>query len=90
VVGALAARGAAEYLVLTSGLACWWERFFLLFGLLRFGWVANFISIPVMRGFIQGLMWMTIIGQVQRCWRSRQVTGISLPRSRPSCNRGSK
>jgi SulP family sulfate permease len=64
VVGALAARGAAEYVVLTSGLALLVGAFFLLFGLLRFGWVANFISIPVMRGFIQGLMWMTIIGQV--------------------------
>ena len=28
------------------------------------GWVASFISAPVMRGFIEGLVYVTIIGQV--------------------------
>ena len=28
------------------------------------GWVASFISTPVMRGFIEGLVYVTIIGQV--------------------------
>jgi MFS superfamily sulfate permease-like transporter len=28
------------------------------------GWVAAFIPTPVMRGFIEGLVWVTIIGQV--------------------------
>src|SRR5262249_29299311 len=38
--------------------------FFLLFGALRMGWVAAFIPAPVMRGFIEGLVLVTIIGQV--------------------------
>jgi MFS superfamily sulfate permease-like transporter len=38
--------------------------FFLLFGALRMGWVAAFIPTPVMRGFIEGLVCVTIIGQV--------------------------
>jgi len=31
---------------------------------MRMGWVAAFISTPVMRGFIEGLVYVTIIGQV--------------------------
>jgi Sulfate permease and related transporters (MFS superfamily) len=37
---------------------------FLLLGALRMGWVAAFIPTPVMRGFIEGLVCVTIIGQV--------------------------
>src|SRR5262249_30632834 len=35
----------------------------LCFGLIRMGWVASFIPSPVMRGFIEGLVYVTIIGQ---------------------------
>src|SRR5262249_20713797 len=35
-----------------------------LFGVLRMGWVAAFIPTPVMRGFIEGLVFVTILGQV--------------------------
>jgi sulfate permease, SulP family len=31
---------------------------------MRMGWVASFIPMPVMRGFIEGLVYVTIIGQV--------------------------
>src|SRR5262249_13218010 len=34
------------------------------FGVMRMGWVASFIPTPVMRGFIEGLVYVTIIGQV--------------------------
>jgi MFS superfamily sulfate permease-like transporter len=37
---------------------------FLLVGALRMGWVAAFIPTPVMRGFIEGLVCVTIVGQV--------------------------
>ncbi|KWV41785.1 hypothetical protein AS026_21615 [Rhizobium altiplani] len=63
-VGAIAARGAAEYNGLTSTLAILIGALFLLFGALRMGWVAAFIPTPVMRGFIEGLVCVTIIGQV--------------------------
>ena len=63
-VGALVAHGSAEFNALTSTLAILIGVFFLLFGALRMGWVAAFIPTPVMRGFIEGLVWVTIIGQV--------------------------
>ena len=63
-VGAIAAQGTAEFNALTSTLAILIGAFFLLFGALRMGWVAAFIPTPVMRGFIEGLVCVTIIGQV--------------------------
>jgi high affinity sulfate transporter 1 len=63
-VGAIAAQGTADYNLLTSTLAILIGAFFLLFGALRMGWVAAFIPTPVMRGFIEGLVCVTIIGQV--------------------------
>jgi high affinity sulfate transporter 1 len=63
-VGALMVQGTAEFNTLTSILAIWIGVFFLLFGALRMGWVAAFIPTPVMRGFIEGLVLVTIIGQV--------------------------
>jgi high affinity sulfate transporter 1 len=63
-VGALAARGSAEFAALTSTLAVLIGAFFFIFGILRLGWVATFIATPVMRGFIEGLVGVTIIGQI--------------------------
>src|ERR1700742_4060937 len=63
-VGAIAAQGTADFNTLTSTLAVLIGTFFLLFGILRMGWVAAFIPTPVMRGFIEGLVFVTIIGQV--------------------------
>src|SRR5689334_8613359 len=63
-VGAIAAQGTAGFDTLTSTLAVLIGAFFLLFGALRMGWVAAFIPTPVMRGFIEGLVCVTIIGQV--------------------------
>ena len=63
-VGALVAQGTADFNTLTSTLAILIGVFFLLFGALRMGWVAAFIPTPVMRGFIEGLVCVTIIGQV--------------------------
>lgn len=63
-VGAIAAHGTAQFNELTSTLAILIGVFFLLFGVLRMGWVAAFIPTPVMRGFIEGLVCVTIIGQV--------------------------
>jgi high affinity sulfate transporter 1 len=63
-VGAIATQGTAEYNSLTSTLAVLIGLFFLSFGILRMGWVASFIPTPVMRGFIEGLVYVTIIGQV--------------------------
>jgi SulP family sulfate permease len=63
-VGAIAVQGTADFNTLTSTLAVLIGAFFLLFGALRMGWAAAFIPTPVMRGFIEGLVCVTIIGQV--------------------------
>jgi sulfate permease, SulP family len=63
-VGAIAVQGTADFNALTSTLAILIGAFFLLFGALRMGWIAAFIPTPVMRGFIEGLVCVTIIGQV--------------------------
>jgi len=63
-VGAVATQGTADFNALTSTLAVLIGIFFFSFGVMRMGWVASFISTPVMRGFIEGLVYVTIIGQV--------------------------
>jgi sulfate permease, SulP family len=63
-VGAVATQGTVEFNSLTSTLAVLIGFFFFFFGLMRMGWVASFIPTPVMRGFIEGLVYVTIIGQV--------------------------
>ncbi len=63
-VGAVAVHGTVEFNQLTSTLAVLIGVLFLLFGALRMGWVAAFIPTPVMRGFIEGLICVTIVGQV--------------------------
>ncbi len=63
-VGAIATQGTADFNSLTSTLAVLIGFLFLVFGFMRMGWVASFIPAPVMRGFIEGLVYVTIIGQV--------------------------
>ncbi|MDR6758120.1 high affinity sulfate transporter 1 [Mycoplana sp. BE70] len=63
-VGAIVAQGTTDYNLLTSTLAVLIGVFFLIFGACRMGWMAAFIPTPVMRGFIEGLVCVTIIGQV--------------------------
>ena len=63
-IGAVAAQGTADFNTLTSTLAVLIGIFFFAFGVMRMGWVAAFVSTPVMRGFIEGLVYVTIIGQV--------------------------
>ena len=74
-VGALAASGSQEYLLFTSAIALIVGILFLALGLLKMGWVANFIPTPVMKGFIQGLVWVTIIGQVPKLFGIAGVQG---------------
>src|SRR5215813_7550579 len=74
-VAAVAVQGTAEYNALTSTLAILIGFFFLLFGAIRMGWVAVFVSTPVMRGFIEGLVYVTIMGQVPHLIGIEGVSG---------------
>ncbi len=60
------ATQVAEYVAITSALAFIVGIIFLILGLARMGWVAKFIPTPVMKGFIQGLIWVTIVGQLPK------------------------
>jgi high affinity sulfate transporter 1 len=63
-VGALASGDPAVYLALTSLMALVVGALFLLFGLLRLGWAASFLSKPVLQGFTQGIALIVIVGQI--------------------------
>ena len=63
-VGALAGGDPAEFLILTALLTLIVGVMFLLFGLLRLGWAANFLSQPVLQGFTQGIALTVIVGQI--------------------------
>jgi high affinity sulfate transporter 1 len=65
-VGALAVGDPSEFLALTALLTLVVGVLFLIFGLLRLGWVANFLSQPVLQGFTQGIALTVIIGQIPK------------------------
>jgi len=64
VVGSMALSASPHFLALTSALALLVGVFFMLVGLFRLGWLANLVSRPVMSGFLQGIVLVTIIGQI--------------------------
>jgi len=65
-VGEVAAGRSGQFAVLTVTLALTTGMVALLAGLLRLGFVANFISEPVLKGFIVGLALTIIVGQVPK------------------------
>jgi sulfate permease, SulP family len=65
-VGEVAAGHSGQFAVLTVTLALTTGLIALAAGLLRLGFVANFISEPVLKGFIVGLALTIIVGQVPK------------------------
>jgi len=65
-VGDLAAGGSGAFVQLTITLALTVGILAVVAGLLRFGFLANFISAPVLKGFIIGLALTIIIGQIPK------------------------
>jgi len=65
-VGSLAAGGSGAFVQLTMTLALTVGILAIVAGLLRFGFLANFISAPVMKGFIIGLALTIIVGQIPK------------------------
>lgn len=74
-IGSLATPGTNEFLVLCTGLACMVGGIQLLFGILRLGFLANFLSRPVISGFTSAAA--LIIGFSQL----KHLLGIEIPRS---------
>jgi high affinity sulfate transporter 1 len=74
-VGLLVAQSSPDYQALTAALALLVGLLFLGFGILRMGWLANFIAQPVMKGFIQGLALVTIMTQLPKMCGVKSVSG---------------
>jgi SulP family sulfate permease len=75
-VGALVSENSEEFLAVTGLLALLVGVLFLLFGLLRLGWVANFLSQPVLQGFTQGIALTVIVSQVPLLFGTREAASI--------------
>ena len=63
-VGGLVAGSPDEFIALTALLTLVTGVLFLLLGLLKLGWMANFLSQPVLSGFTQGIALTVIVGQI--------------------------
>lgn len=66
VVGGLVASGSADFWSATSWLAIIVGIVFVVLGLVRMGWVANFMAQPVLDGFILGLAITIAVGQLDK------------------------
>jgi len=66
VVGGLAVAGTDEFWWTTSWLAIVVGVLFVIFGVIRMGWVANFMAQPVLDGFIVGLAITIAVGQLDK------------------------
>ena len=65
-VGEYASAGTADFVTLTAALAIVGGVIAILAGLLRLGFLSNFISEPVLKGFIIGLALTIIVGQLPK------------------------
>jgi high affinity sulfate transporter 1 len=63
-IAPLVQAGTGDYITTTALMAALVGTVLLMAGLLKMGWLADFIPLPVMQGFIQGLVWVTILGQL--------------------------
>ena len=66
IIADVAAPGSADFVALTAALALVAGLAALLAGLLRLGFLANFISEPVLKGFIIGLALTIMVGQLPK------------------------
>jgi anti-anti-sigma factor len=74
-VAALVPVGSDRFTAMTAALAITTGLAALLAGVLRLGFVASFISEPVIKGFIVGLALTIIIGQVPKLFGLEKGTG---------------
>jgi len=74
-VASLVPVGGGRFVALTAGLAITTGLVALLAGVLRLGFLANFISEPVMKGFIIGLALTIMIGQVPKLLGIKKGSG---------------
>jgi len=66
VVGGIAASDGSDFWILTAWLAIITGVLFVVFGLARMGWVANFMASSVLDGFMVGLAVVIAVGQLDK------------------------
>jgi SulP family sulfate permease len=71
----LAIAGTTEYVQLAMHLALISGAMFLAFGVLRLGWLAYFLSHPVVSGFVSGSAVVIALGQL------KHILGVAAPSS---------
>lgn len=75
IIAVFAAGGSDRYVALTTALALVTGVLAVVAGLLRLGFLASFISEPVLKGFIVGLALTIIVGQVPKLFGVRKGEG---------------
>jgi SulP family sulfate permease len=77
-VGDLASPGAAEYVADAAGLVLFCGGLFLVAGLLRLGFIAQFLSRPVMQGFVFGLAIFVTVSQLPKLFGIEKGDGDTI------------
>ena len=81
-IGHLAATGSADYVGLVGILAVMVGAFVAMVWLLRLGWVANFLSKPIITGFLAGVAVVIIVHQVPDLLGLPSASGSTIHRIR--------
>ena len=76
VVGTFAVQGTEEYIALTAVLALILGVLFIVAGLLRLGFLADFMSRPVLSGLVVGIAITIVMGQLDK------ILGYGVPESK--------
>lgn len=66
VVGTLATVGSDAFISLSAALALIVGAMLVIFGLLKFGFIADFMSKPVLKGFVVGVALTIVLGQLDK------------------------
>jgi len=75
VVGTFAVSGTEEYIALSAALALVVGALFVVAGLLRLGFLADFMSRPILSGLVVGIAVTIVMGQLDK------ILGYSVPES---------
>jgi SulP family sulfate permease len=77
-VGGLAGADAARYMSDAAGLVLFCGGLFMIAGLLRLGFVAQFLSRPVMEGFVFGLAIFVTVSQLPKLFGIEKGSGDTI------------
>lgn len=80
IAGMGAVPGSARAVALTCGLAVASGLILAVAGLLRLGWSAEFLSRPIVTGFVFGLVIVIVIGEVPKLLGISSLSGTSVDR----------